>query len=403
MVRPEEDFLSRKESTITGRLLRMGGRMKRRTFLEAAAAGLLFSASGSALKAETADHAAGADVTFNKLPRWRGFNLLEKFTHKPDEWQKVAPFWGYNNEPFRESDFEWIREFGFDFVRLPVSYKCWTEENDWYRLVEKHLKEIDQAVEYGRQYGLHVCINFHRAPGYTINDMHFDQQHREQQSVWDDAEALEACAYHWKLFAERYKGLPNRLVSFNLFNEPSGVAREKHDRVIRRLVGEIRAVDPARLIVIDGLNFRPCESLLDLELVQSARGYAPGEITHYKATWAQDRGEYAWPTWPLTNPSNILWNRERLIEHYEPWKAIERKGAGVYVGEFGAYNRSPHEAVLSWMADILSIWKDNNWGWAMWCFRGPFGILDSGRQDVEYESFRGSRLDRKMLELLKAW
>jgi len=32
--------------------------------------------------------------------------------------------------------------------------------------------------------------------------------------------------------------------------------------------------------------------------------------------------------------------------------------------------------------------------------RGPFGIIDSGREDVEYEDFYGHKLDRKLLELL---
>ena len=42
------------------------------------------------------------------------------------------------------------------------------------------------------------------------------------------------------------------------------------------------------------------------------------------------------------------------------------------------------------------------WGWALWNLRGEFGILDSERPDVSYESFRGHKLDREMLELLKA-
>ena len=29
-----------------------------------------------------------------------------------------------------------------------------------------------------------------------------------------------------------------------------------------------------------------------------------------------------------------------------------------------------------------------------------FGFLDSGREDVKYEDFKGHKLDRKMLELL---
>jgi endoglucanase len=52
------------------------------------------------------------------------------------------------------------------------------------------------------------------------------------------------------------------------------------------------------------------------------------------------------------------------------------------------------------MGDLLSLWKEAGWGYAMWNFRGSFGILDSGREDVEYEDFRGHKLDRKMLNLM---
>ena len=37
----------------------------------------------------------------------------------------------------------------------------------------------------------------------------------------------------------------------------------------------------------------------------------------------------------------------------------------------------------------------------MWNFRGSFGILDSGREDTEYEEFEGHKLDRAMLELIR--
>jgi endoglucanase len=96
--------------------------------------------------------------------------LQEKFTHKPDEWLIIAPVWGRSNEHFLESDFEMIAELDFDFVRLPMSYQCWSNELDWYKINEEKLKELDQAIEYGSQYGVHVSINFHRSPGYTIFD-----------------------------------------------------------------------------------------------------------------------------------------------------------------------------------------------------------------------------------------
>jgi endoglucanase len=378
--------------------------MKRREFIKLAAVGTGIGTSGIPLGIAGAS-SRKPDIRFSKLPRWRGFNLQEKFTHKPDEWLTVAPQWGMSNEPFRESDFEWIAEFGFDFVRLPMSYKCWTDENDWYKIKEDKLKEIDEAVAYGEQYGLHVSINFHRAPGYTVNDMSFKEEHREAKSLWDDQEALDACAFHWRLFAERYKGLSNKRISFNLLNEPFRTTEDKHDRVIRRLVGDIKEIDPDRLILIDGFNFRPSFNLTDLEIAQCPRGYAPGELTHYKSTWSgKDADLWQEPDWPMKSIYNgKILDKEYLLENFKPWKDLEQEGVGLHVGEFGVYNRTPHPAALAWMEDILEIWKEAGWGWALWCFRGSFGILDSGRTDVKYDNFRGHQLDRRMLELLRRY
>jgi endoglucanase len=58
--------------------------------------------------------------------------------------------------------------------------------------------------------------------------------------------------------------------------------------------------------------------------------------------------------------------------------------------------------VLAWMRDCLDTWKQAGWGWALWNFQGSFGILDGGRGDVEYETWRGHKLDRAMLDLLQS-
>jgi endoglucanase len=57
---------------------------------------------------------------------------------------------------------------------------------------------------------------------------------------------------------------------------------------------------------------------------------------------------------------------------------------------------------LAWMRDCLENWRAAGFGWALWNLRGAFGILDSERKDVEYENFQGHKLDRKMLDLLRA-
>src|SRR5207237_2852552 len=101
--------------------------------------------------------------------------------------------------------------------------------------------------------------------------------------------ALEACAFHWSHFAKRYQGIPNSRLSFNLLNEPGKIPEETYVRVVQRLVSAIREQDPVRLIVADGLQWgqTPVRGLVELKIAQSARGYDPMPLTHYKANWVK--------------------------------------------------------------------------------------------------------------------
>jgi endoglucanase len=353
--------------------------MNRRQFLQVMAAGTgAHALAGSGPERDRLPTAA-------KLPRWRGFNLLEKFNAQ-------------NQRPFVETDFAWIAEWGFDFVRLPLSYRCWSSPDDWRRLREPALKDIDQAVEFGRRHGVHVNLNFHRAPGYCVNPP------TEPFDLWKDEAALEACAYHWAHFAERYKGIANTRLSFNLLNEPGKIPEATYVRVVQRLVKAIRAHDPERLIIGDGLEWGrvPVPGLVDLKIAQSTRGYDPFRLTHYRANWVKGSESWPEPTWPLPQPNGPRWDKARLQQaRIAPWQALAQKGVGVHVGEWGAHQHTPHGVVLGWMRDLLDLWKEAGWGWALWNFRGNFGVLDSGRRDVDYEDFRGHKLDRQMLALLR--
>lgn len=355
--------------------------MKRRDFLQTTA-----GAAGAALLAAPAVAADAADPRPERLPRWRGFNLLEKFTLRL-------------NAPYVERDFEWAAQWGFDFFRLPTDYRCWTDEDDPRKLDEEVLGHIDQAVEWGKQYGIHININLHRAPGYCVNPP------PEPLNLWTDEEAQDLFRFQWSMFAERYKGVSNRIVSFNLLNEPSNIDEELYAPVMRSTVEAIREIDPERLIMVDGLRWGlgPVHSLADLGVAQSTRGYAPMRISHHRASWVSGSDTWETPTWPLGEGDN-RWDKERLSrENIQPWIDFQAQGVGVHVGEWGCFRHTPHDVALAWMEDILQLWQEAGWGWGMWNFRGSFGILDSQREDVEYEDFHGHHLDRKMLELIQRY
>ncbi len=469
-----------------------------------------------------------------KLPRWRGFNLQEKFYLRDER------------KPFLEEDFRLISKLGFNFVRLPMDYRVWIRDGDWTQLDEDVLREIDQAVEWGGKYKIHVMINFHRAPGYTV------ARPPEPRDLWTDPEAQRVCALHWAAFARRCRGIPNERLSFNLFNEPARIEPDVYLGVCRLIVAAIRAEDRDRLIVADGIEWasHPVPELRELGIAQATRGYQPMNISHYRASWVNGEN-FQKPSWPrtvayglllgpaktepkgpliiagpfdqdtqlrlhvmtvsnradliveadgqaiwekslicgpgegewkkaefkgewniyqnlfdrdytLTVPKgtrqvqvklsqgdwlqigeigltrgksgtqedtlalDLTWGKKPAPVRYtpgspsdafagaetqgrewhwqqcvEPWVDLQAQGVGVMVGEFGAYNKTPHDVVLRWMEDSLANWQKADFGWALWCFRGSFGILDSGREDVVYEDFEGHKLDRKMLELLQ--
>ncbi|MCW5555158.1 MAG: cellulase family glycosylhydrolase [Verrucomicrobiae bacterium] len=358
--------------------------MNRRQFLKAttALAATLSGAASLPLSAATPTPSA------RRLPRWRGFNLLEKFTARPE-----------GNPPFRESDFEIMAEWGFDFARLPMSYLCWATHEAPLKLREAELEHVSQAVELGRKHRVHVNLNFHRAPGYCVNPP------KEPFDLWTEEKALEACAFHWGHFAKRFKGIPNEQLSFDLVNEPANVSETNYVRVVKRLVEAIRAEDPQRLIIADGLQWGrdPVHGLVDLGLGQSTRGYEPMQISHYQASWVQGSDQWPEPTWPLKLGDRGVRDKAFLRrDRIEPWKKLEAKGVGVHVGEWGAHNRTPHQVTLAWMRDCLELWQEAGWGWALWNLRGSFGVMDSRRTDVDYEDFRGHKLDREMLKVLQA-
>lgn len=455
--------------------------------------------------------------------RWRGFNLLGMFRKEQA------------TSAFNEDDFKWIHELGFNFVRLPMDYRIWTDEKNWHKLDERSLTRIDEAVAWGQKYDLHVCLNLHRAPGYTV------ARPPEERSLWTDLEAQEAFRYQWTSLALRYRGTPAEDLSFNLLNEPAGVDAATYGKLVRTVSQAIWEIDPKRPIIVDGLEYaeQPLPTLSDLPVIQATRGYAPRQLTHWdptstdfpipewpmpnvnrlifgsqkpelksplriegafpiattltlhvlqvstrahveikangapvwKKTFAPGPGEGEWkkvvfkPEWSTyqniydrdyvvdipagTNAielsvedgdwlsfSSIAIGRSHLsattedftakqgVVHLKldgsvdpertpmidrawlasglaPWKEAEHNGVRVFVGEFGAFHKAPHGAVLAWMEDELSTWKKAGWGWALWNFRGEFGILDSERADVAYEPFHGHKLDRKMLTLLQ--
>ncbi|HYV55669.1 MAG TPA: cellulase family glycosylhydrolase [Chitinophagaceae bacterium] len=345
----------------------------------------------------------------NKLPKWKGFNLTDFNTPDPSG----------NRRSTTEDHLKWMRDWGFDFVRLPIAYPYYLNfdrskkitPDEVYQIDDGSVEKIDKLVQLAHKYNLHVCLNLHRAPGYCIN-----AGFNEPYNLWKDDEAQKAFYFHWNYWAKKYKNISHEKISFDLLNEPSmredmndqhsksgPVPGELYRKVAKAAAEAIRKENKHHLVIADGNNVgnQPITEIADLDIAQSCRGYYPHLISHYKAPWANKDPEHMIiPKYPGQVGDQYL-SRQMLEDYYKPWIELKNKGVGVHCGECGCWNKTPHDVFLAWFGDVLNILTTNEIGFALWEFIGDFGILNSGRADVEYEDWGGYKLDKKLLELIQ--
>jgi len=297
---------------------------------------------------------------------------------------------------------DFLAKHGFNFARLACDYRFWTKDFDYLHPIEPAFKFIDDYVEACRHRDIHFSLNMHRVPGYCIN-----RPEIEKHNLWVDKEAQDGLVFQWETFARRYVGVSGDVLSFDLINEPPdigqyGMTRDIHEALIRRVVAGIRAIDPNRPIVIDGLEGGnvAMPELSDLDLIHSTRGYQPMPVSHQGASWWSGWKGHS-PVYPGGDWWDKSWDRDTLNEHYKPWRDIAAQGRTVHIGEFGCYNRTPNDVALRWFADLFSLWREYGWGWGMWNFVGPFGIIGHGREGARIEMIDGYEVDVELLELMK--
>lgn len=347
--------------------------------------------------------------TQNRLPRWKGFNLLDFFAPDPAANRNITV----------EEHFKWMHDWGFDFVRIPIAYPCYLDidrtknitAEDVYKINSQMVDKIDALVMMAHKYNMHVSLNLHRAPGYCIN-----AGFHEPFNLWKDEAAQNAFYYHWNMWAKHYKSISASKISFDLLNEPamredmndqhsaSGPVPGNIYRTVAKEASEaIRKENPGALIIADGnsVGTAPVPEIIDLNIAQSCRGYYPGSISHYKAPWAnKDIEHMPEPKWPGQVGNKYL-SKSMLETFYQPWKDILQKGVGVHCGECGCWNKTPHLVFLAWFSDVLEILTAAGIGFAVWNFIGDFGVLDSRRVDVQYVDWYGHKLDKKFLDLMR--
>jgi aryl-phospho-beta-D-glucosidase BglC (GH1 family) len=326
------------------------------------------------------------------MMKWVGFNFQWMYS------------WSEGRRPL-EPDLkalDFMAKHGFNFARFACDYRFWTKDFNYFHCHESAFEYLDRYLIACQERGIHMSLNMHRVPGYCIN-----RPDLEKHNLWTDKEAQDGFTHQWKTLTKRYAHVTSHELSFDLVNEPPevgelGLTRENHASLIRKVFRAIREIDPYRLVVIDGLGggHIAMPELADLDVTHSGRGYQPMSVSHYGATWWEGWKGHE-PVYPGGDWLGHEWNKDVLRDFYKPWLDVQHKGRPIHIGEFGCYNQTPNDVALRWFKDLVGLYREFNWGWSLWNFEGPLGIIEHGRPGAVYEPLDGFKVDVELFDILR--
>ena len=333
--------------------------------------------------------------------------LLEKETALPDascaslpaEWHGVLMFdMGRvtNQSTARELDkqiYEYeiqaVQDAGFNFIGLAFDFSVLQgpvpEEG---KLNETRLKQLDQVIAWCIQRDIHVDLRCAGLGGFKRSDSFDDWWDWNGAGVNDTGYAGEFAAL-WKALAQRYAGIPNRYLSFNLFIEPLSQSDEQYAAFFGPAVTAIREASPERCIIADihsdTLTGRP---MAEMGVALSFHAYDPRVFCALNPGNQNDAAYLSGVTWPYTDADGKTYDAEAVLAFSTPVRpsanelaALAKEyGVGFMIGEWGVFcdgfpsNRYPDETLYAFYKDMTDTMAEKGYGWCNGVWYGSLGI-----------------------------
>lgn len=200
---------------------------------------------------------------------------------------------------FRESDLDFLKENGFNFLRLFYGFDTLRFPDypkDGRLINENELKELDQLIAWGVERGVHIQISM----GFYLDENGNCKIDDSNMMPENDAEWAIIRDY-WTMLARRYAGISSRYLTFDLSNEiqPNENDFDYQSEKLSEMVSAIRAADGERVLLhsFPGYpNVEWMEVTTSLGLSVGCHPYYPMNIsTGDTGAGAGDYFEACWP------------------------------------------------------------------------------------------------------------
>jgi endoglucanase len=271
---------------------------------------------------------------------------------------------------FTEGDARFISSLGLNLLRLPVNYRHFEDDMRPFEIKEDGFRHLDRVVDLCAEQGIYTIIDLHALPGYQNQHWHSDNP-THKALLWRHRHFQDRTVSIWEHIAERYRGNP-WVAGYNPINEPADPSEQLIMPFYRRLYEAIRAVDPERLIFLEGNRYsvdfhmfgQPWDNVVYTNHDYALPGFVDGGP--YPGV---SRGEYVDRD---VLEKTFLQRSEYMLEHDVP----------IWVGEFGPVyppdDPDSHAMRRELLRDQLEIYARHSVNWAIWTYK------DIGLQGVQY-------------------
>jgi hypothetical protein len=275
------------------------------------------------------------------------------------------------------SDFDRIKECGFNCVRLPFLYDIDDESEGLFYW-------LDWAIDEAKKRGIYVILDMHGAPGRQSKEEHTGQV--DHNRFFHEEEDQKKAEELWKKIALRYKD-SKTVAGFDLLNEPMGApSMDVLYDVYHRLYKAIREVNSRHIIYVEdgymGIDHMPAERYAEMDNIVLS-----GHV--YKAT--------------ATNADEHIERLKEIVEQVSQFQ--KRCKIPFYLGEFNILPFGTVETVKKY----IEILESHHMSWSPWTYKvatnwlkGSLWAIHTPKKDREpINAFHDSekKMLRKITEL----
>jgi len=296
---------------------------------------------------------------------------------------------------FTRPDVEYIAKLGYDHVRIPID-----EEQMFYEDGQKNPEAFGLLHDI-----LGWCAEFHLR---AVVDLHVLRSHdfnAKVKPLFTDPNAQEKFYECWRKISSELKKYSVDSVAYEPMNEPVADDAETWNVILNRCVEVIRELEPQRTIVLGSNRWQNFATVKDLRipendpnLIISFHYYEPFLLTHYQASWTDNKDL----TVPVHYPGQLIADADMdaAKEHANDGRKIynidviesnflqvvevaKEHNLKVFCGEYGCINAAPLADKIRWYKDLYTLFERYGIARANWDYKGSFAIIRHGVPQTE--------------------